>query len=452
MEEEGRWLYPQTPNLHQRSLPLVGSSSPPFLAQSLPFSTTPLNSTSFSSPPVSCSTQLLSSSLDAQQSKPRSRGFSASLERASLGRDPREVQTGSQDTEPHQLAVPRVVDSCTSYVIQHGLHTVGLFRVAGSAKRCRMLRAVLESPAPMIPQNSQLTAHDVATVLKEYLRDLPQSLLPKEHYQAYMATARLSGEERLCCCRLLVALLPTPNADTLLVLLRCLHLVVDHCNDTVDEDGMIEPGNRMDARNLATVFAPCILRANHDKLHNCLAESELQIGIVETMIRHVEEIFTIPRELQNKMLTRMRDTEPDRLDRILGAMARANYETDSALPSPFPPMLEEESLKTQKSRKQSVGLRRSDSWPNSMVDEIGVGQQESSSQQPSTSSYTDEKEERPEGRTSGRRHTRRDTHAIIVDSISAVALRANAARRRLRNVFRAFRLTSRSTPNVSTQG
>lgn len=33
------------------------------------------------------------------------------------------------------------------------------------------------------------TPHDVATLLKEYFRDLPQSLLPREHYQAYIAAS-----------------------------------------------------------------------------------------------------------------------------------------------------------------------------------------------------------------------------------------------------------------------
>lgn len=52
-------------------------------------------------------------------------------------------------------------------------------------------------------------------------------------------------------------------------------------------------GNRMDARNLATIFAPSILRSDHGKLHATLAENEQQIAIVETMISHVEEVFRV---------------------------------------------------------------------------------------------------------------------------------------------------------------
>lgn len=94
----------------------------------------------------------------------------------------------------------------------------------------------------------------------------------------------------------------------------------------------------MDARNLATIFAPCILRADHDKLHATLAENEQQICIIETIILEVETIFTvfiqknmrenfqpdfqIPKDLQCKIYNKLRETEPDRLDRILNNLSR----------------------------------------------------------------------------------------------------------------------------------
>lgn len=55
----------------------------------------------------------------------------------------------------------------------------------------------------------------------------------------------------------------------------------------------VTQGNRMDARNLATIFAPSILRPDHAKLHASLAENEQQIAIVETMIAHVEDVFRV---------------------------------------------------------------------------------------------------------------------------------------------------------------
>ncbi|VDM76772.1 unnamed protein product [Strongylus vulgaris] len=228
----------------------------------------------------------------------------------------------------------------------YGLKTVGLFRVAGNAKRCRQLRSTLEKVGGGTAISDDLventTAHDVATLLKEYFRDLPQSLLPREHYQAYITAARYSFEERIEVLRLLISLLGPPNIDTLYVLLKFLHEVSLHCHDQIGagEVDEIVQGNRMDARNLATIFAPSILRPDHGKLHATLAENEQQIAIVETMITHVEEVFRIPKELQCKMYNKLRDTDPDRLDRFLNHMSRADG-NEHQLTSPFPATAEE---------------------------------------------------------------------------------------------------------------
>lgn len=49
----------------------------------------------------------------------------------------------------------------------------------------------------------------------------------------------------------------------------------------------------MDAKNLATIFAPCILRPDHDKTAAILQENEMQVTTLETMITHVEEMFKV---------------------------------------------------------------------------------------------------------------------------------------------------------------
>lgn len=49
----------------------------------------------------------------------------------------------------------------------------------------------------------------------------------------------------------------------------------------------------MDTRNLATIFAPSILRPDHYKLHVSLADNNAQIAIVETMIDFFDSIFWV---------------------------------------------------------------------------------------------------------------------------------------------------------------
>ncbi|PAV63486.1 hypothetical protein WR25_01440 [Diploscapter pachys] len=355
--EDRRWLYPSTQNMC-----VSNPSSPSPLSASLP---TKDLSTSV--------TFLLATEPEKEQITGRfvkkARAPSSSLS-WSLDCPPDEF------TDMHMLQVPRIVDNCIKYLIEHGLHQLGLFRIAGNATRCRQLRNALEKAGgEMIYLADDVTAvNDIAAILKEYFRDLPQPLLPKEHYQAYIAAAKLTSDDRVECVRHLLALLNPPNIDTLFVLMKFLHQI---------------PGNKMDARNLATIFAPCILRADHDKLHATLAENEQQICIIETIILEVETIFTIPKDLQCKIYNKLRETEPDRLDRILNNLSRLEG-NEPILCSPFPATVEEDSPRdtqkttgnstediqneskefdsiSQKTRKKKIVTQRSGSWPFSLA-------------------------------------------------------------------------------------
>ncbi|VDM45852.1 unnamed protein product [Toxocara canis] len=84
----------------------------------------------------------------------------------------------------------------------------------------------------------------------------------------------------------------------------------------------IQQGNKMDARNLATIFAPSILRADHAKLHTTLTDNDAQVSVVETMIEHVDSIFMISKDTQSRILKKLRETDPDGLDRILNQISR----------------------------------------------------------------------------------------------------------------------------------
>ncbi|KAK6045441.1 RhoGAP domain protein [Cooperia oncophora] len=336
----------------------------------------------------------------------------------------------ADDVEPHALQVPRIVENCTQYLMAYGLNTVGLFRIAGNTKRCRLLKTALEK-----------------------LNGIPL-------------------DERIDVVRLLVSLLGPPNIDTLYVLLKFLHEVSLHCHDH-SHTGVEVQGNRMDARNLATIFAPSILRPDHGKLHATLAENEQQIAIVETMIAHVEEVFRIPKELQCNIYNKLRDTDPDRLDRFLNHLSRTES-SDHQLMSPFPATAEEgqrncPSPGSHSNGKDSLSAKvcsqRSGSWPFSLG--RSSRQQQffpADSACPSTSSCPSDENESKEAASSTGHNTdpvskdlattppdRARSPSRERDFRLTARLGAAAARRRLCNVVRAFRFSSvtRSSPNVA---
>lgn len=92
---------------------------------------------------------------------------------------------------PDSLQVPQIVQTCVQYLQQNGLSVIGLFRVAGSVKRCRQLKVDLESGGELFirtddEEGLEHYPHDIATLLKEFFRDLPQPLLTSELYPAFL--------------------------------------------------------------------------------------------------------------------------------------------------------------------------------------------------------------------------------------------------------------------------
>ena len=73
--------------------------------------------------------------------------------------------------------------------------------------------------------------NDVACILKEYLRSLPEPLLTRELYSAFLSACKVKDPaQKLETVRHLVCLLPVPNRDTLQVLLKLLDKVRAHSN------------------------------------------------------------------------------------------------------------------------------------------------------------------------------------------------------------------------------
>ncbi|XP_043863021.1 uncharacterized protein LOC6585819 isoform X2 [Drosophila mojavensis] len=159
------------------------------------------------------------------------------------------------------MNVPMFVTICIEYLEEYGLQKVGLFRVSTSQKRVKQLREEFDKNCNMrIPDNT--CPHDVATLLKEFLRDLPEPLLCKRFYTTFLETQRIRNRRlQLEAISHLIKLLPIAHRDTLYVLLKFLGNVAAHCDDICNPDGTVHIiGNKMDSNNLSTVFAPNILR------------------------------------------------------------------------------------------------------------------------------------------------------------------------------------------------
>ncbi|XP_044247832.1 rho GTPase-activating protein 6 isoform X3 [Ursus arctos] len=254
---------------------------------------------------------------------------------------PAEAQSKKEKARDKKLSlnpiyrqVPRLVDSCCQHLEKHGLQTVGIFRVGSSKKRVRQLREEFDRGVD-VSLEEEHSVHDVAALLKEFLRDMPDPLLTRELYTAFINTLLLEPEEQLGTLQLLIYLLPPCNCDTLHRLLQFLSMVAKHANDNVSKDGQEVTGNKMTSLNLATIFGPNLLhkQKSSDKEFSVQSsaraeESTAIIAVVQKMIENYEALFMVPPDLQNEVLISLLETDPDVVDYLLRRKASQSSSPD----------------------------------------------------------------------------------------------------------------------------
>ncbi|MED6247277.1 hypothetical protein ATANTOWER_018983 [Ataeniobius toweri] len=150
-----------------------------------------------------------------------------------------------------QRVVPVLVELCASFIREHGLKEEGLFRAPGQTNHVRELQDAFDrGEKPVF--DSSTDVHTVASLLKLYIRELPEPIIPFSKYTQFLSCAQLlSKDKEMAIVELSkqVKSLPQVNYNLLKYICKFLDEVQLQSND-----------NKMSVHNLATVFGPNILR------------------------------------------------------------------------------------------------------------------------------------------------------------------------------------------------
>uniref|UniRef100_A0A0C9QV41 Arhgap6 protein n=1 Tax=Fopius arisanus TaxID=64838 RepID=A0A0C9QV41_9HYME len=224
-------------------------------------------------------------------------------------------------------AVPGVVRQCIKHLEATGLRTLGIFRVSPSKKRVRQLREDFDCGRETKISADQCP-HDVATLLKEYFRDLPDPLLCRDLYQAFVHTQKIRNRRlQQEALQHLIQLLPIANRETLFALLNFLTEVATNSDDIETATGDWVHGNKMDITNLATVFAPNILHCvkpgqARSEVSAERAEERIDvINVMRALLENASSLFTLPAALLDELYLHMMDSNPADLDLALSRRA-----------------------------------------------------------------------------------------------------------------------------------
>ncbi|KAG0023759.1 hypothetical protein BGZ82_010665 [Podila clonocystis] len=148
------------------------------------------------------------------------------------------------------VGVPAVVTRCIEYLDIMGVEEVGLYRVPGSTSNVARLKTMFDHGLDYDflqkghePQNP----HDVATLLKLYLRELPAPIIPSETMPTFSSIDFTAPQQHFHKLKESLCLIPLENYILLGTLCRHLSNLADY-----------ESCTKMNISNLGLIFCPTL--------------------------------------------------------------------------------------------------------------------------------------------------------------------------------------------------
>eukprot|EP00069_Balaena_mysticetus_P021946 bmy_14056T0 len=162
------------------------------------------------------------------------------------------------------VRLPAVFRECVDYVEKHGMKCEGIYRVSGIKSKVDELKAAYDREES--PNLEEYEPNTVASLLKQYLRDLPENLLTKELLPRFEeACGRSSEGEKVQEFQRLLEELPECNR----LLISWLIVHMDHVIAK-------ELETKMNIQNISIVLSPTVQISNR---------------VLYVFFTHVQELF-----------------------------------------------------------------------------------------------------------------------------------------------------------------
>ncbi|CAG2251042.1 ARHGAP21_23 [Mytilus edulis] len=183
---------------------------------------------------------------------------------------------------PNNDFVPMIVDLCTKIVEARGLEVTGVYRVPGNTAAVNMMTEELNKGIDnMNVDHEKWCDVNVISLLKAFFRKLPESLVTSELYQDFINASRIEDpERRMLKLKRLLHELPEHHFET-------FKHIAEHLNKVAGYGHI----NKMDARNLAIVFGPTLVKKKDDDMASIVKDMSDQCRIIESIILHHDWFF-----------------------------------------------------------------------------------------------------------------------------------------------------------------
>lgn len=162
------------------------------------------------------------------------------------------------------VRLPAVFRECVDYMERHGMKCEGVYRVSGIKSKVDELKAAYDREES--PNLEDYEPNTVASLLKQYLRDLPENLLTKELMPRFEeACGKATEMEKVQEFQRLLRELP-----------ECNHLLLSWLIVHLDHVIAKELETKMNIQNISIVLSPTVQISNR---------------VLYVLFTHVQELF-----------------------------------------------------------------------------------------------------------------------------------------------------------------
>ncbi|XP_066193434.1 rho GTPase-activating protein 25 [Sylvia atricapilla] len=192
------------------------------------------------------------------------------------------AETMAYEQNLGQQQVPILVQKCSEFIREHGVGEEGIFRLPGQDNLVRQLRDAFDAgERPSFDSNTDV--HTVASLLKLYLRELPEPVVPWLQYEEFLLCGQaLEADETKGHQELLkqLSLLPRDNYNLLSYICRFLYEI--QLNSSI---------NKMSVDNLATVIGVNLIRPRIEDPATIMRGTPRVQKVMTVMISDHEKLF-----------------------------------------------------------------------------------------------------------------------------------------------------------------
>ena len=186
---------------------------------------------------------------------------------------PLQVVIDREKDEHPGLGIPYLIFFAAETIIKlKGEYTLGVFRQSGALAK---IKQICDSVSLKDYDHFTFTpgsVHDLSSVLKQFLRQLPEPLFTPAVYDDCFSSPNVDQQE-------VISRLPDANQRLIKFIIRYLQRFAEP--KTVER-------TQMNVSNLAAVFSPCLFRCPYTELNDMLRGSEQEKLFVERMIKTLD--------------------------------------------------------------------------------------------------------------------------------------------------------------------